>query len=217
VIRPFGPTEFLFLLEGARWTILLSLVAFAGGTAGGLVLALMRISSNPWLSWPTRGVIRIFQGTPLLMQLFLIYFGVGSFFDIDPWTAAAIGLGLNTSAFLGDIWRGCIEAVPRGQSEGAEALGLSYLDRMRFVVLPQALKLAYAPTVGFAVQVVKSTSLAAIIGFTEVTRASQIINNATFQPFLVFGIAALIYFALCWPLTLLSDRLERRASLPARS
>jgi len=215
MIRPFGYPEFLFLLEGARWTIVLSLVAFAGGTIGGLFVALLRISSVAWLRWIATAYIRIFQGTPLLMQLFLIFFGIGSFIEIDPWLAAALGLGLNASAFLGDIWRGCIEAVPRGQSEAALALGLNYPDRMRFVVLPQALRLAFAPTVGFAVQVVKSTSLAAIIGFTEVTRAGQIINNATFQPFLVFGIVAVIYFVLCWPLTLLSDNLERRASTSA--
>lgn len=217
MIRPFGLAEFMFLLEGARWTVLLSLIAFAGGTFGGLILALMRISPVPWLRWPARIFIRIFQGTPLLMQLFLIFFGLGSYTNIDPWAAAALGLGLNASAFLGDIWRGCIQAVPRGQSEAAESLGLNYLDRMRFIVLPQALRLAYAPTVGFAVQVVKSTSLAAIIGFTEVTRAGQIINNATFQPFLVFGIVAVIYFVLCWPLTLLSGHLEQRAATPHRA
>lgn len=214
MIRAFGPTEFLFLLEGARWTILLSLVAFAGGGVGGLILALLRISPSPWLRMPAQVFIRLIQGTPLLMQLFLVFFGLGMVFNIDPWVAAALALGLNASAFLGDIWRGCIEAVPTGQSEAANALGLGYVDRMRFIVLPQAMKLAYAPTVGFAVQIVKSTSLAAIIGFTEVTRAGQIINNATFQPFLVFGIVALIYFALCWPLTLLSDHLERRAARP---
>lgn len=214
MIRPFGPLEFMVLVEGVRWTIALSLIAFAGGSVGGLVLALMRISSNPWLNLPAKFLIRIIQGTPLLMQLFLIFFGLGAYFNIDPWVAATIALGFNASAFLGDIWRGCIQAVPGGQTEAGQALGLNYMDRMRFVVLPQALRLAYAPTVGFAVQIVKSTSLAAIIGFTEVTRAGQIINNATFQPFLVFGIVAAFYFALCWPLTLLSNALERRAATP---
>lgn len=216
MIRAFGSAEFMFLLEGVRWTIALSLIAFGGGSIGGLLLALLRISPSPWLRLPAQAFIRIVQGTPLLMQLFLVFFGLGLVFNIDPWVAAAFALGLNASAFLGDIWRGCIEAVPAGQTEAASALGLRYVDRMRFIVLPQALRLAYAPTVGFAVQIVKSTSLAAIIGFTEVTRAGQIINNATFQPFLVFGIVAAIYFALCWPLTLLSDHLERRAASPLR-
>src|SRR5690606_23405484 len=145
----------------------------------------MRISPSPWLRLPAQAFIRIVQGTPLLMQLFLVFFGLGLVFNIDPWVAAAFALGLNASAFLGDIWRGCIEAVPAGQTEAASALGPRYVVRRRFIVLRPARRLAYAPTVGFALQIVKSTSLAAIIGFTEVTRAGQIINNATFEPFLV--------------------------------
>jgi polar amino acid transport system permease protein len=216
MIRAFGANEFLFLLEGAKWTIILSLVAFAGGGLGGLFTALCRVSPIVMLRVPARVFIRLVQGTPLLMQLFLIFFGLSALgLQFDPWVAAAAGLGINASAFLGEIWRGSIEAVPRGQSEAAEALGLSYPDRLWFVVLPQAAQLSYAPTVGFAVQLVKATSLAAIIGFTEVTRAGQIVNNATFKPFLVFGIVALLYFIMCWPLTRLSAWLEQRAA-PSR-
>jgi polar amino acid transport system permease protein len=131
-------------------------------------------------------------------------------FDINPWIAAGVALVLNSSAFLGQIWRGCIEAIPRGQWEAADSLSLSYRDRMRDVILPQAVRIAVAPTVGYMVQIIKGTSLAAIIGFTEVTRAGQIINNATFQPLLVFSAVAVIYFALCWPLSLLAAAIERR-------
>jgi polar amino acid transport system permease protein len=211
MLRQFGTNEFLFILMAARWTILLSLIAFAGGAIGGLAVALSRVSSLTALAAAARGFIQIFQGTPLLMQLFLVFFGANSFgLDINPWIAAAIALTLNSSAFLGEIWRGCIQAVPKGQWEAAEALGLHYLAKMRYVILPQAFKIALPPTVGFLVQLIKATSLAAIIGFTEVTRAGQIINNATFRPFLVFGIVAAIYFVLCWPLSHLSTRLERR-------
>jgi polar amino acid transport system permease protein len=155
--------------------------------------------------------VQIFQGTPLLLQLFLIFFGAPVIgIDVNPWIAAGVALILNTSAFLGEIWRGCIEAIPRGQWEAAEALGLHYVAKMRDVVLPQAFKIALPPTVGYMVQVIKGTSLAAIIGFTEVTRAGQIINNATFQPLIVFSVVAAIYFALCWPLSLLAARMERR-------
>jgi polar amino acid transport system permease protein len=157
---------------------------------------------------------KVFQGTPLLLQLFLIFFGAPVFgLDIDPWIAAGAALILNSSAFLGEIWRGCIEAVPRGQWEAAEALSLSYTDKMRDVVLPQAARIALAPTVGYMVQIVKGTSLAAIIGFTEVTRAGQIINNATFQPLIVFSTVAGIYFVLCWPLSLLAGHMERRQKI----
>ncbi|KLK90020.1 amino acid ABC transporter permease [Microvirga vignae] len=211
MLRQFGTNEFLFILTAARWTVLLSLIAFAGGAIGGLIVALSRVSSLKALSLTAGGFIQVFQGTPLLMQLFLVFFGATTLgFDTNPWIAAAVALTLNASAFLGEIWRGCIQAVPKGQWEAAGALGLHYPATMRYIILPQAFKIALPPTVGFLVQLIKATSLAAIIGFTEVTRAGQIINNATFRPFVVFGIVAAIYFILCWPLSHLSMRLERR-------
>src|SRR5690606_3852970 len=159
----------------------LSAVAFAGGALGGLAVALARVSPVNALRYAALGFIRLFQGTPLLMQLFLVYFGLSIFgIGINPWLAAALALTLHASAFLGEIWRGCIQAVPSGQSEAAWALGLGYYDRMKSVILPQAARIAVAPTVGFMVQLIKGTSLASIIGFAELTRSGQIINNATF-------------------------------------
>ncbi len=210
-MREFGFTDILFILEAARWTIALSLIAFAGGSIGGLLVALGRTSDNLAIKRIATRFIQIFQGTPLLMQLFLVFFGapvVG--LQVSPWVAAGVALVLNTSAFLGEIWRGCIQAVPRGQWEAAEALGLRYTARMRQVVLPQAARIALPPTVGYMVQVIKGTSLAAIIGFTEVTRAGQIINNATFEPLIVFSVVGAVYFALCWPLSLWAGHIERR-------
>jgi polar amino acid transport system permease protein len=210
-MRTFGYPEFLFIVEAARWTIALSLIAFIGGAVGGLLVALARTSENAASRAAATAFVQVFQGTPLLLQLFLVFFGAPVIgIDVNPWVAAGVALILNTSAFLGEIWRGCIHAVPRGQWEAADALGLHYVARMRDVVLPQAFKIALAPTVGYMVQVIKGTSLAAIIGFTEVTRAGQIINNATFQPLVVFSLVAAIYFALCWPLSLLAGRMERR-------
>ena len=210
-MRTFGWPDLLFILEAARWTIALSLIAFVGGAVGGLLVALARTSENAAARSAATAFVQVFQGTPLLLQLFLVFFGAPVIgIDVNPWVAAGVALILNTSAFLGEIWRGCIQAVPRGQWEAADALGLHYVARMRDVVLPQAFKIALAPTVGYMVQVIKGTSLAAIIGFTEVTRAGQIINNATFQPLVVFSLVAAIYFALCWPLSLLAGRMERR-------
>jgi polar amino acid transport system permease protein len=210
-MRTFGSNDLLFILQAAQWTIALSLIAFIGGAIGGLAVALARTSDRPWLEYLAGGFIQLFQGTPLLLQLFLIFFGAPVLgVEISPWLAAGVALVLNTSAFLGEIWRGSIQAVPRGQWEAAEALGLHYVARMRRVILPQAFKIALPPTVGYMVQVIKGTSLAAIIGFAEVTRAGQIINNATFQPLVVFSLVAAIYFALCWPLSLLAGRMERR-------
>ncbi|AWJ87369.1 amino acid ABC transporter permease (plasmid) [Azospirillum sp. TSH58] len=217
MIRAFSYNEFLFLLSAMQWTLALSAIAFIGGATVGLVIALARTSDIKALRLAATGYIQLFQGTPLLMQLFLVFFGATVLgLDLNPWAAAALGLTLNASAFLGEIWRGCIQAVPRGQWEAASALGLRYPGLMRYVILPQAVKVAVPPTVGFLVQLIKSTSLAAIIGFTELTRAGQIVNNATFQPFLVFGIVAVLYFLMCWPLSLLSARLERRYALASR-
>jgi polar amino acid transport system permease protein len=210
-MRTFSFPEFMFILEAARWTIGLSLVAFVGGTLGGLLVALARTSDNGFARNAATVFVQVFQGTPLLLQLFLVFFGAPVLgWDINPWLAAGVALILNTSAFLGEIWRGSIQAIPRGQWEAAQALGLHYVPRMRDVILPQAFKIALPPTVGYMVQVIKGTSLAAIIGFTEATRAGQIINNATFRPFLVFSLVAALYFALCWPLSLVAAWLERR-------
>ncbi|MDH6168262.1 polar amino acid transport system permease protein [Variovorax boronicumulans] len=213
-MRTFGFPEFLFILEAAQWTLALSVIAFIGGAILGLIVALTRTSESSWARGVSRTFIQIFQGTPLLLQLFLIFFGAPVLgLDINPWIAAGAALILNSAAFLGEIWRGCIEAVPRGQWEAAEALSLKYTARMRDVVLPQAFKIALAPTVGYLVQIIKGTSLAAIIGFTEITRAGQIINNATFQPLIVFSVVAAIYFVICWPLSLLAARMERKRAM----
>jgi polar amino acid transport system permease protein len=201
------------LLMAARWTILLSLVAFATGSITGLAVLLLRVAKRPWLRRPAELYIAAFQGTPLLMQLFLVFFGLPLLgFRIEAWSAAVVGLTLCASAFLAEIWRGGVEAVPRGQWEGAASLGLHYISQMRLVVLPQAFHITRAPTVGFLVQLVKSTALTSIIGFDELVRAENAINNATFRPFTVYGLGALIYFCLCFPLTRYARALERAAT-----
>ncbi|MDO6687225.1 MULTISPECIES: amino acid ABC transporter permease [unclassified Agarivorans] len=202
------------LLLAARWTILLSLVAFASGGLVALMLTFMRISNSPVLAALVKGYVELFQGTPLLMQLFIIFFGLSLIgLDVSAWTAAIIGLTLFTSAFLCEIWRGCIESLPKGQWEAARTLGLSFFQTMRYIILPQALKVAIAPTVGFSVQVVKGTALTSIIGFVELTKAGTMLNNATFQPFKVFALVAVLYFLLCFPLSLYSKHLEKKLNV----
>lgn len=217
MIRPFGINEFLTIVYATQWTLLLSAIALAGGAIGGLAMALLRTGTFKPAQRLASAFIVTFQGTPLLMQLFLVFFGASVLgFTINPWAAAAIGLTLHASAYLGDIWRGCIEAVPRGQWEAAKALGLTYSQLMADIVLPQAVRIAIPPTVGFLVQLIKMTSVTAIIGFIELTRTGQIINNVTFKPFLVFSVVAGIYFILCWPLSYLSTRLEQRFAAASR-
>jgi polar amino acid transport system permease protein len=207
----FGSVHVYYLIAAARWTIALSLIAFAGGAMLGMTLALARVSRL----WPLRAAatcyIQTIQGTPLIILLFLSYFGLSlAGYRLDPLMAAGVSLTLYAAAFLGEIWRGCIEAVPRAQWEASDCLGLNRLQQYAYIILPQATRIAIPPTVGFMVQVVKNTSLASIIGFVELARAGQIVNNSTFQPFLVFSFVAAIYFAICYPLAATSRYLERK-------
>jgi len=202
-----------YLIAAAQWTVLLSLVAFSGGGLVGLPIALMRLSPSRALRIAAGGYIQLIQGTPLLILLFLTYFGLGILgYKLAPLVAAGLALTLYAAAFLGEIWRGCIEAVPRTQWEASDCLGLDRFQQYAYVVLPQAVRMAIPPTVGFMVQIVKNTSLASVVGFVELARAGQIVNNSTFEPFIIFCIVAAIYFAMCYPLSLASRFLERRAN-----
>jgi polar amino acid transport system permease protein len=216
-------TEFTFwdiarnLLLAAPWTLLLSAIAFIGGGFVGLALLIIRLGRYKWARTAVRLYVELFQSTPLLMQLFLVYFGLPLLgIDVSAWLAAASCLTLYSSAFLTDIWRGSVEAIPKGQWEGSASLGLHYLSQLRLVILPQAARMAIPPTVGFLVQLVKSTALASIVGYHELTKTAQILTNATFQPFVIFGLTALIYFVICYPLTSWSRRLERHLAQASR-
>jgi len=204
----------VYLLEAAKWTVLLSLIAFAGGALVGLPLALLRVSKIRLLRLLASGYIQLIQGTPLLILLFLSYFGLGIMgYKLVPIVAAGLSLTLYAAAFLGEIWRGCIEAVPKTQWEASDCLGLNRFQQYVYVVLPQSLRLAIPPTVGFMVQIVKNTSLASVIGFVELARAGQIVNNSTFEPFAIFTIVGAIYFVLCYPLSLAARALERKTNV----
>ena len=206
-----------FLLIGAGWTICLSLIAFIGGGLGGGVIALARISPLRWVRWLAIGYIQLIQGTPLLVVLFVCYFGISILgFSLPGIVAAGLAMVVYVSAYLGEIWRGCIESVAKTQWEAAECLALSRTQRMRLVILPQAVRIATPPTVGFMVQIVKNTSLASIVGFVELVRAGQLINNSIFQPFVVYVLIAVMYFAMCYPLSAWSRKLERRMQFSAR-
>lgn len=215
----FGPQHFLFLLQGALWTLALSAIGFAAGGALGFMVALGRISSNGWVRGVTGAYVRIVQGTPLLILMFLSYFGltlVAGFESLPALLTAGLSITLYSSAFLGEIWRGCIESVARTQWEAAECLGLSRWQRLWRVVLPQALRIATPPTVGFLVQIIKNTSLASVVGFVELAQAGKLVNNSTFQPFLVYLLVAAIYFAMCYPLSAWSRGLERKLNVGRR-
>jgi polar amino acid transport system permease protein len=213
-LRDFGPNELMFLLMATRWTILLALITFIGGGALGFVIAALRVAPMRPLRWLAAGYIQFFMGTPILIQLFMIYYG-SSFLGYRPdvWFAAALTFCLNAAAFFGEIFRGSIEAIPKGQWEASTALGFRFVRTLRLVIVPQAVRLMLPPTVGFMVQIVKTTSVASLIGLTELARAATQVNTITFQPVVVFGTVSLIYFALCWPLSLYAGYLERRFSV----
>ena len=144
------------LLLAARWTIGLSLIAFVGGSLVGLALLLMRLAHWPGAQSGVAAYVQVFQGTPLLMQLFLAYFGLALMgINVSAWVAAGLALTFYTSAFLTEIWRGCVNAVPKGQWEAAESLALNFRETLGHVIGPQALRIAIPPTVGFLVQVIK--------------------------------------------------------------
>ena len=205
----------LFLAQGAMWTIVLSLIALVGGGLVGFAVALCRVSSNASLRIATSGYVQLIQGTPLLVLMFLSYFGLAAIgLKLSPLAAAGASLTIYVGAYLGEIWRGAIQSVPRPQWEAAEGLALSRTQRVFKVILPQAIRIATPPTVGFMVQIIKNTSLASVVGFVELARSGQIINNSLFEPFLIYSIIAVVYFALCYPVSRLSRRLERQAGQP---
>lgn len=209
-------THLVYLLQGLTWTIGLSALAFVFGGIMGLGVALSRVSSVRILRNISVAYVLAVQGTPLMILLFLIFFGLPAIgLEVSSLFAAVAGMMIYASAYLGEIWRGAIQSVPKAQWEAAECLALGRVQRMAHVILPQAVRIATPPTVGFLVQIVKNTSLVSVVGFVELSRAAQLINNSIFEPFIVYQLVALLYFAVCYPLSLWSRTLEQRSSLAA--
>ncbi|QNB09547.1 amino acid ABC transporter permease [Herbaspirillum frisingense] len=210
----FTWTYFFYLVQSIGWTLVLSALAFVLGGVGGFLLMLARISPRAWLRRPALLFIECIQGIPLLILLFIVYFGLSVYGLVLPaLVAASIAMMIYASAYLGDIWRGCVEAMPRPQWEASECLSLTRWQTLRLVIIPQAVRLSLPPTIGFLVQLIKMTSLASVIGFVELTHAGQIINNSIFQPFLVFVLVGTFYFLLCYPLSRWSASMERKLNV----
>jgi polar amino acid transport system permease protein len=211
MIREFTFNDVLYLIAAMRWTLALTAIAFAGGGLVGLLIALMRVSPLAPLRWVSTVYVLAVQGTPLLAWLFVFFFGLSIVgIEVSPWIAAAAAYSIYAGAFLGEIWRGCLQAISRTQWEAGASLGLGIAQQLRYIIVPQATRLAIPSTVGFLVQLIKNTSLAAVIGFIELTREGQLTTATTFRPFTVYLTVAALYFALCFPLTLAARRLERR-------
>lgn len=214
----FSARHLLYLLQAVGWTLVLSALAFVLGGIAGFGLTLARISRITWVRWTALIYIEMIQGVPLLILLFVVYYGLSVYgISLPSIVAAGIAMMLYASAYLADIWRGCIEAMPLPQWEAAEGLGLSRWQALRLVIIPQAYRLSLPPTVGFLVQLIKMTSLASVIGFIELMRAGQIINNSIFQPFVIFSVVGVLYFLMCYPLSRWSESMESRLNVANRS
>lgn len=211
-MRDLAFGDFITLFSALRWTLTLTVVAFLSGAAGGLIVGLIRHLGILPLRVLALLWVRFFQGVPLLIVLLVTFFlpPIVLGFDVNPWIAVSFGFACYSSANLGEILRGALEAVPQGQREAARVLGMTRLRVLTDITLPQALRLSIIPSLGFFIQLLKATSLASVVGFIELTRTAQVINNATFNPFLIFGLVGALYFLMCWPLSLLCTRLERR-------
>lgn len=202
------------LALAARWTIGLSLTAFLLGGLTGLLILAARMSHRVWLQRSARGYIEFFQGTPLLMQLFMIFFGIALLgVDVPPWLAAALGLTAFSSAYLAEIWRGCVDAIPKGQWEASASLAMSWFEQMRHVVLPQALRHALPALVNSFIGIFKDSSLVSIVGLHELTGALSISlgGDADWRSFYLEGyiFIALVYWVFCFGLSRLGRRLEQ--------
>jgi polar amino acid transport system permease protein len=203
--------HYILMLQGMLWTIGLSLMGFVGGTIVGLPIAIGRISQSKGVRRSLGLYIALIQGIPLPILMFLCYFGISiAGFNVPALVAAGMAMTAYASAYLAEIWRGSLQSVPKAQWEAAECLALTRLQRMVHVILPQAVKISIPPTIGFLVQIVKNTSYAVVIGFAELTYTARLINNSTFKPFVVFSVVAVLYFAICFPLSHFSRRLERK-------
>jgi polar amino acid transport system permease protein len=204
--------QFLGLLNGAVWTLALCVSAGIVGTAFGFLLGLGQVSRLLIARWPSIVYVTAVRGVPVLLLIFFVYFGVPLLLNVnlDPFLTGFVSLALVGAAYTGEIFRGAIQAVPRGQTEAAEALGLGYADRMFRVIMPQALRIAVPAGTGFLINLVKDSSLIGIIGFVELTRAAKILSNVTLDPLTAYLMAAAIYFVISFAISQIGNAAERR-------
>jgi len=199
------------LFQGLLMTLLLSVASMIGSTIVGLVAATLRTSRLPVGSQIARVYVEIFRGSPLLITLLIVYYGVAyAGYAMNVLVAAIIGISVYHGAYIAEIIRGGIEAVPHGQWEASRILGLSNAQTFTSVILPQTSKLVLPPLVGQYIALIKDTSLAFIIGLAELTRQGQSIIDRVGQPVLIYFLVAVIYFIICYPLSLWVQSLDRR-------
>ncbi|MGU7779021.1 amino acid ABC transporter permease [Burkholderia sp. PU8-34] len=204
------------MVKGAVLTLKFAVASMVLGLVVGLVIAIMRIGSNRFASGLAQGYVSVMRGTPLLVQMFVVYYGLPDLgLTLDPTTAGIFTLTLNAAAYLSESMRGAILGIGRGQWAAAHSLGLTHVQTLRYVVCPQALRLAVPSLGNTLISLIKDTSLVSVITVTELLRSTQEVIAATFQPLPLYLAAAAIYWVLSTLLTRLQGRVETRLALPS--
>ena len=209
----FGMENLRPLLEGAKLTLYLVAMSGLFGSVIGLAFGLARVAPFAPLRWLAALYVNLVRGQPVLIIFLFLYFAMplmvpSATFDRGP--TAIVGLSVYAGAYIAEIVRGAIEAVPRGQAEAASALGMGFLLRYRYIILPQAMKVAVPPATGFLISLVKASSLVSVIGYVELTKAGRIVSTLNQEPLLTFLVVAALYFVLSYPIALFGRWYERR-------
>ena len=202
-----------FLLQGVPMTLLLSVLGMILGLVIGFFLALARGSKRIVLRWPARIYISFMRGTPMIVFLFLLYFGLPVIgLELTAFTAATLAFGLNSAAYIAEINRSSLNSIDEGQWESAKALNIAYWPTMWTIILPQAIRIAIPPLSNVFLSIVKGTSLAAMITVPELFQKAQIVAGRTFDSMTMYILVALIYWPICGAISYIQDRLEERYS-----
>jgi polar amino acid transport system permease protein len=202
-----------YLLRGAAMTILLTLVSMTLALIAGMVLALMRLSRNWTFNLVSGAYIELIRGTPLLVQLFIIYYGLPQYgIRLNAFTAGVLGLSMNYSAYLAEVYRAGILAIDRGQWEAGGSIGLSRTALLRYIILPQAVRILLPPVGNYFISMLKDSALVSTISIIELMRAAQLRVAITFRAMDIYLLVALIYFLMSYPFALLIRYYERKAS-----
>lgn len=216
MFRPFEWQDLVPLIEGAWLTIQLCTVSGILGVIFGLVLGIARTSPSRTARWISTIYISCVRGIPVLVIIFFVFFGIPLLFpglEPDKFSSAVIALTCFAGAYVAEIVRGSIEAVAKGQSEAADALGLDYWRKLRYVILPQAVKIMVPPGIGFLIGLVKDSSLVTVTGLLELTHAGNVVTNLTGDPIKTFLIVAAMYFVICYGISSLGRLYERRTGI----
>jgi polar amino acid transport system permease protein len=215
MLRSFGWQDLEALWRGALWTLALCATSGVTGTLLGMVLGLAATSPSRIARWLATAYVYFVRGIPLLIIVFFAYFGIPLLFpgvSLPAFATAVIALTVFAAAYMAEIFRGSINAIPKGQWEAAEALGLGYVKKLRYVVLPQAMRIVVPPAIGFLIALIKDSSLVTVIGFVELTHAGTIISNLTANPILTYSVVAAFYLVICYGVARLGRWYERRTS-----